>query len=73
MRQATFAMGVLLLSIVAASNIASASDLPVDEPVAVDGPLCGAWEPLPGGTTFRRGCSEGVLFWWEYKTIPPPR
>lgn len=33
-----------------------------------DGAICGAWEPRGGaGDGYRRFCSEGSLYWYEYR------
>jgi len=33
-----------------------------------DGAICGAWEPRGGaGDGFRRFCSDGSLYWYEYR------
>jgi hypothetical protein len=35
---------------------------------AMEQPICGAWEPRGGaGDGFRRFCSEGSLYWYEYR------
>ena len=60
MRKLRIMLGAFLLSTLAATGLTFA--LPPME----DGKICGAWE-WTGGTNFRRFCSEGSLYWYEYR------
>lgn len=62
MRKLRIVLGAFLLSTLATTGLAFA--LPPME----DGKICGAWEPRGGpGDGFQRFCSEGSLYWYEYR------
>lgn len=54
-------LGIVLLSTLAPTGPATA--IPMGETK-----ICGAWEWI-GGTEFRRGCSKGSLYWFEYRSV----
>lgn len=54
-------LGTFLLSTFAATGLAFAM-----APMEQEAKTCGAWEWI-GGTDFRRGCSDGSLYWYEYR------
>ena len=62
MRKAILAVGGVLVLAVIATGLAWAR-----APEESGGPICGAWEPLAGGTSYRRLCIEGSLYWYEYR------
>lgn len=62
MRKVKFALGALLLAGAAVTGLAFAN-MPEQQP---EGGTCGAWE-WTGGTSFRRLCIDGSLYWYEYR------
>jgi len=66
MRTLRIVLGTFLLSTLAITGLAFASVSEEQQPEMEAGKICGAWEWI-GGTSFRRGCSEGSLYWYEYR------
>lgn len=61
MRKLRIVLGAVLLSTLATGLTFAMA--PMD-----DGKICGAWEPRGGaGSGFQRFCSEGSLYWFEYR------
>jgi hypothetical protein len=62
----TFIATLLAVGAVAGAGAIAATTALAMEPS--DGAICGAWEPRGGaGDGFRRFCSEGSLYWYEYR------
>ena len=61
MRKVKFVLGALLLAGAAVTGLAFAN-----MPEQPAGGTCGAWE-WTGGTSFRRLCIDGSLYWYEYR------
>jgi hypothetical protein len=68
MRKLRIVLGVFLLLTLAITGLTSALVLPNQPIGGGDGKICGAWEPRGGaGDGFQRFCSNGSLYWYEYR------